>query len=261
MTAAPQIESAGRNLGMKALAASVICHPVAGRLLGLVFGGRIPHRGARIRVLPGGDPRLNAYLFWGIYESAEIRYIDQFIAPGVDVVELGASIGGVSCAIAQRIGASDKLVCVEANPDIIDILRDNLARNAPGRDVRIFQGAISYAGLDTVEFALGDSTLSSHLGSGAATRSVPALTLSQLLARESVGDYALVCDIEGAEAELFNGEREAFARCRTIVIELHDTRYRDQHYSVDALIDLIQSASGLTLAARYGEVCAFTRTA
>lgn len=259
MSTGHDIETVGRNLGVKAAAAAVLCHPLAGRLLGLAFGNRIPHRGARIRVLPGGDPRLNAYLFWGIYESAEIRYINQFIGAGLDVVELGASIGGVSCAIAPRIGADDKLICVEANPDIIGILRDNLDRNAPGRDVRIFQGAISYAGTGTVEFALGDSTLSSHLGTGAATRSVPALTLSQLLEREQVGEYALVCDIEGAEAELFNGERTAFASCRVIVIELHATRYRDTDYSIDDLIQLILGATGMQLAARYGDVCAFTR--
>jgi FkbM family methyltransferase len=259
VSAGQDIEPKGRNLGLKAIAAAVLCHPLAGRLLGLVYGNRIPHRGARIRVLPGGDPRLNAYLYWGIYESAEIRYIDQFVTPGMDVVELGASIGGVSCSIAQRIGAKDKLVCVEANPDIIGILRENLDRNSPGRDVRIFQGAISYAGSETVEFALGDSTLSSHIGSGATTRSVPALTLSQLLQREAVGDYALVCDIEGAEAELFNGEREAFAHCRVIVIELHTTKYQGVDYSINDLIALILRTTGMKLAARYGEVCAFAR--
>ena len=158
------------------------------------------------------------------------------------------------------IGKDDKLVCVEANPSIQNILRENLQHNAPDRDVSIFAGAISYSGNDTVEFVIGDDTLSSHIGGGEKAVSVQSLTLSQLIEREGIGSYALVCDIEGAEAELFNGERDAFASCKVIVIELHETTYRDVHYAIDDLIALIIRSTDMSLAARYGEVCAFTRT-
>ncbi len=253
------IATKGRNLGLKTIAAAILSNPLSGRLIGTIFRGVIPHRGSRIRVLPGGDPRLNAYLLWGMYESAEIRYIDRFLTSDVDVVELGASIGGVSCEIAKRLGRANKLVCVEANPDITGLLRENLDRNAPGCDARIWPGAISYSGEPTVSFALGNNTLSSQLGEAAETRTVPALTLAQLIAKEGVGPYALVCDIEGAEVELFHGESEAFASCRAIVIELHETRFNGKAYDIDDLIALILKATGMQLAARYGEVCAFTR--
>lgn len=253
------ITTSGQNLRLKAIAAAVLSNALLGRLIGIVFRNVIPHRGSRIRVLTGGDPRLNAYLLWGMYESAEIRYIDRFLIPGVDVVELGASIGGVSCEIAKRLGRTNKLVCVEANPDITGLLRENLDRNAPACDARIWSGAISYRGKSTVSFALGNSTLSSQLGENFETRTVPALTLAELLDKEGVGPYALVCDIEGAEVELFQGEREAFQSCEAIVIELHETRYQDQIYMIDDLIALILQTTGMRLSARYGEVCAFTR--
>lgn len=258
MTAAA-IEPSGRGLALKAAAAAVLCHRLVGRAIGLVFGGRIPHRGDRIAVLAGGDPRLNAYLFWGLYESAEIRFIERFVHRGMDVVELGASIGGVSCAIARRLSPQDRLVCVEANPDIVGLLSENLGRNAPGREVSIVNAAVSYSSAGTVTFALGSDTLSSQIGAGEATRTVPALTLTALLDREGLGDYALVCDIEGAEAELFEREGAAFARCHTIVIELHEIRQAGHLVTIDELIRRIRAATGMTLAARYGEVCAFTR--
>jgi FkbM family methyltransferase len=260
----PAISAAGRHLALKSAAAAMLCHPLLGRLIGLAFAGRVPHRGARIRVQPGGDPRMNAYLLWGMYESAEIRFVEQYIPRNLDVVELGASIGGVSSYLAQRLAPSTRLVCVEANPDIIPILEDNLARNAPGCDVRIFAGAISAGASKTVTFELGESTLSSRLGDGGAqadrpVRTVPALTLGELLEREGLGDYALVCDIEGAEAELFSNESAAFARCRAIVIELHEIVMLGRNWTIDDLITLIETAAGIPLTARYGEVCAFVR--
>ena len=164
------IEPVGRFLALKKVAASVLCSPLTGRLLGLVFGGRIPHRGARIEVPPHGDPRVIAALFWGTYESAEIRFVRAHLQGDLDVVELGSSLGGVSSEIARRLQPGRQLVCVEANPDLLGILGRNLQRNAPHVQVQLVHGAINYCGRPEVEFAIGESNLSSHVGSNARDR-------------------------------------------------------------------------------------------
>lgn len=253
------IEPVGRFLGLKKLAAAMLCSPLSGRLLGLAFGGSIPHRGVRIEVPPGGDPRVAAALFWGTYESAEIRFVRAHLPADIDVVELGSSLGGVSSEIARRLQPGRRLVCVEANPDLLDVLGRNLARNAAHLQVQLLHGAISHDGRAEVEFAIGESNLSSHLGSHGRTRRVPALTLADLITRTGLGDYALVSDIEGAEAGLFTAEAAAFTRCRLLIIELHQVQHAGVDHTPDSLIALIERRTGMRLLARYAEVCTFTR--
>ena len=254
------VEPVGSHLGLKKAASAVLCHPLMGRLLGMVFGGRIPHRGARIEVPRGGDPRVNGALFWGTYESAEIRFVRQFIDGALDVVELGSSLGGVSSEIGRRLRSERRLVCVEANPDLIDLLRRNLAANVPHLQPLVLHGAISHGARPEVDFAIGDSNLSSHLGTaGARTQRVPALTLGSVVAHARLGDFALVSDIEGAEASLFEHEAAVLQRCRLLIIELHAVRFGGVDHTPDTLIRLIEQRTGLRLRARYGPVCTFTR--
>ncbi|MFN3474830.1 MAG: FkbM family methyltransferase [Blastomonas sp.] len=258
MAVKADISPSGRFLLPKKIVGSVILHPIAGRLIGWLFNNRIPHRGQRIAVAPGGDPVVNAVLFWGIYESAELRYVLQYLDGKTDVIELGSSIGGVSCVIATRLG-DRRLICVEANSSLLGLLRQNLDTNAPGKTVEIVHGAIDYSGKDHIEFSIGSSNLSSHVGSEGKVESVPTLTLGSIQAAYNVGDYALVCDIEGAEAALFDNDQEALQSCQTIIIELHTVTYGGISYDPDKLIDMIAHNTGMALVARYGEVCVFSR--
>lgn len=256
------IGTAGRFLWLKSVAGAVLCHPLTGSLIGRVWANQIPHRGGRVETPEGGDPRVNALLFWGMYESAEIRFVRRHLGDDLDAVELGSSLGGVSCEIAKRLAGRRKLVCVEANSQLLPLLRRNLARNAPSQDARVVWGAIDYSGSGEVEFSVGDSNLSSRLGADAAAPrrlAVPAATLSGVLAEAQVGDYALVADIEGAEAGLFLRDAAALARCRKIIIELHDTAFEGKRYSVDGLAGLIADTTGMPLRDRYGPVCLFQK--
>lgn len=254
-----RIDPVGRFLLLKQYVASVLCHPISGKLIGFVFRNRIPHRGSRIKVPEGGEPRINAALFWGIYESAEIRFVRSYLDGNCDVVELGSSLGGVSCEITRKLSTGRKLICVEANPNILSLLQKNLTLNAPNKNCRVIHGAISYDGDGYIDFVIGDSNLSSRQGTEGAVQKVPSLTLSGILEAESITDYALVCDIEGAEAQIFNRDHQAFSGCRTLVIELHSVTYQEIDYPPDGLVTLIEKNTSLRLVARYSNVCVFLK--
>ena len=255
--------SLGRLLLLKSMAAAVLCHPLMGRMIGWAWRNKIPHRGCRIETPIDGDPRVNALLFWGMYESAEIRFVRRYLGDDLDVVELGSSLGGVACEIAKKLAGRRTLVCVEANGQIFPMLQGNVASNAPHQKVRFVQGAIDYSGNDWVEFSLGDSTLSSKLdggGTGAPEKlTVPAMGLSRVVAENEIGDYALVADIEGAEAGLFARDTQALSRCRKMIIELHETSYDGKKYLVEDLIGLIENNTGMVMRDRYGPVCLFDK--
>lgn len=253
---------------LKALLASVLCQAWIGRLLRTVFGAQLPSlrfRGLRIDVrTPAVAPQTVAQIFWGIYESAELRFVERHLRSDLDVVELGASLGVVSSAIARRLQPGRRLVCLEANPDLVDSIRANVGANAPGVRIDVLNGALAY-GSDSVGFVTGATNIAGHLGGAAdaeaGQRRVPALGLGELLRRESIERYALVCDIEGAEAALLHEDAAALAGCEQILIELHQTEYRGRRLAVEDLLARLRDELDFDVVEGIGPVYALLRRA
>ncbi len=246
-----------------------LSHPALGRLVGALLRDDIRIRGCRIDT--SGDvvaPAAKAALFFGLYEKSEIRFVRRHLARDLDVVELGASLGVVSSHIAQHLAPQRRLVCVEANPRLLERARANVLRNAPGASVAFVHGAIDYSrgGGDTAAFSLSEGNLSSRLASPTTVGtvvSVPRVTLTGVLREHGLTEYALVSDIEGAEAALLLADRDALQGCRALVIELHDAEVEGQRVGVEDSIRTIESLgfilrdrSGI---GRAGPVCAFVR--
>src|ERR1700730_12780210 len=82
---------------VKRVIARIICHPLIGRIISLVFRDRIPSRGSLIHTKDKAVvPSVKAALFWGLYESAEVRFVKEFLRSDLDVIELGSSLGVVT---------------------------------------------------------------------------------------------------------------------------------------------------------------------
>jgi FkbM family methyltransferase len=189
---------------LKKIVASVICHPWVGSVIQRAFAFRIPYAGWRFRVPDDGDPSVAAYLLWGMYESAERRFVQRYIRRDLDVVELGSSIGVISCYIAGRLSPECQLICVEANPDLIPVLHENLRANHPGRHFEVVHAACGKhaSGMDSIWLAVGESNLTSSITAkrppSHAVR-VSCITLGEIVTRFGILDFVLVADIEGAE--------------------------------------------------------------
>lgn len=233
-------------------------HPALGRAAHAVLGDEFRIEGCRIDV--GGDfvsDEARASILTGIYEKNELRFVGRYLPSDLDVVELGSSLGVVSSRIAMRLAPGRRLLGVEANSRLLERARANAAKNAPGIPFHLRLGAVDYASEgEEVAFSVGSGNLGSHLGSAGATSGgrtvlVPRTTLSSVLVAHQVGDYSLVCDIEGAEAGLILAEREALSRCRCIIIELHDDPRGGAMATIAAKLDALL-AQGFVLAGRSG---------
>ena len=218
----------------KARLARILCAPVCGRLIGILFRDRIPYRGLTfVTTSPHVAARAKAKLFWGIYEGTEVRFVNRYLPEGVAVVELGSSIGVLSCFIKKRIGPAAKLVCVEAHPEFGEIIAQNLHHNRLMSNVDIANAAVSMPGCESVTFVASSHNVSGRVwrdGEESAGRgmTVPACSLRQITANHELDHFSLVCDIEGAEAEFILGDPEALAGCDQCIIECHNTTHLDR---------------------------------
>lgn len=220
------------------ITAAAVSPPVA-KLVTLATGGRVPSGSIRIDLGHAAvDDTTRASVFWRLHERAEIGLIRKYISGDCDVVELGACSGVTGAHILDLLDSDHRLIAVEANPRLIGALQQALDDDR----CTVSPGAIDYrTSAETVEFHVHPKPLRSRMeiGNEHDVVHVPRLTLSGILAKNRVDDFALVADIEGAEAGIIMKDPSALEHCRVILIELHEFGHS---WSVN---DLVAALEGL----------------
>jgi FkbM family methyltransferase len=246
---------------VKRAIASLIAGDTAGRCIALVFGNRVPFRGMWIDVCEAVPFRNRAMLFWGLYESAECRFIRAHLAPDLPVVECGSGIGAISSVIARGLAPGQQFVCAEGNPRLLSCLRSNIQRHGVHLRVQIVEAAIGSADGKT-HFLLASDNLCSQRAediAGGDLTEVPCTSLSTILSRRSWPEgWQLIADIEGGEAAILLRDAGSLQQCVRIIIELHDTTFAGEFVGVDRLLALILGL-GFSVRARCGNVFVFER--
>jgi FkbM family methyltransferase len=226
-----------------------------GAALEIIFPNRLRVHGVLIDVRsPMITRTTKAALFFGTYESAETRLVRKYLPRDLDVVELGASLGVVTCVVRRHISLGRRLISVEANPRLAELARANLLLNGCEENVDVLSLAISTCS-DEVEFVVGEASDSGRVGlraeEGGKILRVPAESLSKLLARHRVSNFCLICDIEGTEWELWRHDYDGLCRASMVVMETHDNPRYGSH---DDLIAELANDPSFELVDRYGPV-------
>jgi FkbM family methyltransferase len=190
-----------------------------------------------LRVLPiGAERRHTIYVAGGIKLSyaanrgdiralVETWFEEAYALPvdikhGGNIVDLGANIGATSVWLARRFECR-RLIAVEPSSRNVRLTRLNLAQNSiPGEVVEAAIGpedGVAY-------FAEDDDSMLGRLGSSG-TR-IPVISMPTLLQRFSPEDRisVLKMDVEGAEADLLDGDLSWLARVDSVVAEIHADR-------------------------------------
>lgn len=246
----------------KLLVARRLSSPVLGALISVVLRNRLRNMGVVIDTShPAFTSTVKAQLAFGIYEGAEIRFIRRYLRGCSRILELGSSLGVSSAHILDVAAPGAELICVEANPNLLPALRTTTqaAAGRIGATVTVLHGAVSpdpHVRSSSIVLTLGRSHVASRVGPADAgdpgrQLRVPAADLSEAV--RDWTDYALVCDIEGAEAALILSAHPILTGASRLVIELHETAYQGAAVTVadlrEALLDM-----GFLLVAEDGRV-------
>jgi FkbM family methyltransferase len=242
-------------------------NPASLRLLdGIIRGplrSRIRSRGVTVDVSSDlVDPWVRSAIFWGVYEKPEVMFVDKYLRPDCDVIELGGSLGVVTSHIARRIAVGQRAVSIEADPRLVPIIRQNVGLNAPDASTTVIHGAIYYAADRpvSVRFSFGQMNLTGGVAgnSNKIGVDVPARRLSEIHSEYGLGRYTLVSDIEGAEAGLIASNDPALAQCVMAILELHETQLDGRRMTIQAQVAAWQER-GFELFDHYRDVYAFRR--
>ena len=141
------------------------------------------------------NPHLIALFEANQYERSEIRLVENFLDRELPIVELGGSIGVVSCIINKLLRYPKKHIVVEANSFLISLLRSNKSHNKC--QFKIVNGAIGYG---SRFLTLHVSTRNPCLGTSFVERDkqvkVKTVSLRKLLNDYDLQNICLVSDIE-----------------------------------------------------------------
>jgi FkbM family methyltransferase len=191
-----------------------------GRIVELI-GNTVSIDGSRFFVgAPVIGTALKSHLLLGDYETGERAAIARLVNPSLPVIELGGCLGVVAALTNRRLLRRDRHVVVEANPDLLPVLRRNRDRN--GAQFEIVHAAVAY-GCETIDFYDGGHFLAGRVaGKGGRRVTVPAVTLERLVDRFRIDRCTLICDIEGAERDVIHRDLNVLEdRVATLIIEWH----------------------------------------
>lgn len=246
---------------IKKIAASVLINSTMGKLIRSFYGRQIPYNGAQIYCPTEFiNDRSVAQLFFRVYEKQEYRFVNQYLLPNLPVVELGSSIGVISIQILNK--GNRPIHLIEANPFLLDILRQNIEANVKQKgEYFIHNLAIHPSSTEGLFFKKGKSNITGRLTNEATADAikVPTISLSAFLKREQIDGFILVCDIEGAELPLLLEDGDALKNCHQLIIETHRSTYKATTFNAADYSAIIQEL-GFTEIQKHGRNYIFNKT-
>ncbi len=240
-----------------------LCNETTGRIIAGFFGNHIPNLryGCKRFYVPDEycNATVKAMLFWGFYESAEMRLIPKYIDANLPVVELGASLGIVSCRAIAQLNEHTPYTCIEANPFLVPVIHKNIKAQHPNKQKLFVENkAIAYNGKEAVNMQITGNNTQGRINYEENNSAEAVFVKTTTLLPYSSHPYTLICDIEGMEIEILKNDAVALKNCKHLFIELHKAWYLQDKFEVDQLKEFILTL-GFILIERDGNVFYFNK--
>ena len=174
----------------------------------------------------------------GTYERKETTAVKRIVGADDVVLELGGGIGYMSTVLSKLCGAKE-VHTFEANPGLLPYMADLHAANGV-TNVTVHHALLAPRKGKDQPFYVRDNFLASSMDPDVApyTEEVMVEVRGLNTTLKEIKPSVLVCDIEGAEAELFPAGD--FKGLRAAIIELHPQWIGQA--GVQAVFDAMQKA-------------------
>jgi FkbM family methyltransferase len=197
-----------------------------------------------------GDGTIDRGLLWDCFETAELRFVEKFLEPGMCVLDVGAHHGLYTLLAAKRVGRGGKVIAFEPSPRERHLLVRNLRLNFVS-NVHIESYALgsgySKAKLFLVEGSEDGCNSLRPPAVAAVTQimSVDVISLDDYLSSAGVSSVDFVkLDVEGAEREVLRGASGLLNSSSPPIffVEVQDIRTRPWGYPACEIVQLLNRA-------------------
>ena len=182
--------------------------------------------------------KIVSLLYFNKYEKEELEMIQNHMGTDLPIIDLGSSLGVVATTAACL--SNDRILCVEANPKLTDIISTNLLKNGVNEHAfSVLNGAICDKGQveNSIYFSSRGSNELGRICSPDTKGAIKVDTvlLSEVVATNVEEDFILISDIEGAEAAFLFSDSSALENCNQLFIELHPVNWNGTDLQVKDL--------------------------
>lgn len=184
----------------------------------------------------------------GCWEIHVTECLAKAVSHGMTVVDVGANYGYYSLLMAGLSGPSGKLISIEANPMLGELLDITLRRNGMKSRMSLHRVAVSnrdgasttmrYSNLSAMNGRIFEEQTPTTRNENDRVVSVPVRTLDSLIEPGARVDVMKV-DIEGGERAMWQGATRVIADNPdiTIVMEVETSRYADAETFYQEIVD------------------------
>jgi FkbM family methyltransferase len=168
----------------------------------------------------------------GVYSEEEIFLWEQFVHSGWCVIEVGANIGAHTVWLSKAVGSSGKVIAIEAQRHLYNMLCGNVALNSIANIYPMLCAAGASNGMlnvPRIDYAKPGNFGGLSLGGDGDP--VPMIALDSL----GLEPDFIKIDAEGMEAEILRGASLMIKRCRPVLYVENDRKEKS-----DELIGLIR---------------------
>ncbi len=216
--------------------------------------------GARIRTkFP--DTLQTYVFFFGVWEPAITRYVEQTLCQGDTVVDIGANVGYFSLLASSLVGPEGRVFAIEPSPSIFAELRANLDANA-ARNVYPIRAAVTDRRTTVTihQHDVQSTIVGSHANRIGATSeaTVQGAPLAELVSPDDIAMARLIkIDVDGAEWLVAQGMADVLPRLSPkteILLEVTEETTRELGGSVTALLAIFAEVGyrAFEISNRYG---------
>lgn len=172
--------------------------------------------GNRIEYLADPSDMLARQIVWGnltIWEATSLRAFSQLVRNSRMFVDVGAYTG-IYSLIACADGAGNA-IAFEPNPEVVPMLRRNVAANSMGERITVIAKAASSAPGSAV-LSIPDDVTGAHLSDGGSGPRVELTTVDEALGGRQVD--VIKIDVEGFEPDVIAGAELSISTCLPAII-------------------------------------------
>jgi FkbM family methyltransferase len=168
------------------------------------------------------DP-LHYSILLGLHEREVLECLQQQLKPGMTVFDVGANAGYFSMIAGELVGKSGRIVSLEPDPRVVEVLRRNVGSNGFENASVVQAAAYNSCGEVSLGCAPATSWSGIYYERPMKRISVRAVTLDSLCDQLGLDRVDFVkIDVEGAEVAVLEGMSGVLARQRPqVLLELH----------------------------------------
>ncbi len=198
------------------------------------------------------------------YEAEERALLLEFLMPGMQVIEMGSSIGILTAIVAEKIGVNGRILAVEASPTLTKTSSVWLSKY---KNCTILTGYgfpvwsapnVEISGFNEIRGSLGGTVSFTTTDFQKVSANPLVFDLQKICNEYKIRPQILLIDVEGSERIMMEVPLDLPASVTDIVMELHPGLYPGKKKDQEAIISAIQH-NGFSVKASLNGVWHFTR--